>query len=67
MSWMGGCARYGFVWGFSDCYVSVVFLRAVAGCGVMFVEGSCLSCSSIRLFGDFDGVLGFCLPILFDN
>jgi hypothetical protein len=27
----------------------------------------CLSCSSIRLFGDFDGLLGFCLPILFGN
>jgi hypothetical protein len=68
---MGVCARYGFVWGFSDCsMVSVVFLRAVAGCGVMFVEGSllgCLSCSSICLFGDLDGLLGFCLPVLFGN
>jgi hypothetical protein len=61
------CARYGFVCGFYDCYVSVVFLRAVAGCGVMFIEGSCLSCSSVRLFGDFDGLLGFVLPILFGN
>jgi hypothetical protein len=65
------CARYGFVWGFYDCSkVSVVFLRAVAGSGVMFVVGSllgCLSCSSISLFGDFDGLLGFCLPMLFGN
>jgi hypothetical protein len=67
MSWTGVCARYGFVWGFSACSVYVVFLRDVAGCGVMFVEGSCLSCSSMRLFGDFDGLLGFCLPILFGN
>jgi hypothetical protein len=64
---MGVCARYGLVWVFSDCSVSVVFLRAVAGCGVRFVEGSCLSCSSIGLFGDFDGLLSFCLPILFGN
>jgi hypothetical protein len=67
MSWTGVCARYDFVWGFSECSVSVVFLRAVAGCGVMFIEGSFLSCSSMRLFGDFDGLLGFCLPILFGN
>jgi hypothetical protein len=26
-----------------------------------------LSCSSMRLFGDFDGLLGFVLPILFGN
>jgi hypothetical protein len=68
---MGVCAQYGFVLGFYDfSMVSVIFLRAVADCGVMFVEGSflgCLSCSSIRLFGDFDGLLGFCLPILFGN
>jgi hypothetical protein len=68
---MGGCVRYGFVWGFSDCSkVSVVLLRVVAGCGVMFVEGSllgCLSFSSIHLFGAFNGLLGFCLPILFGN
>jgi hypothetical protein len=64
MSWTGVCARYDFVWGFSDCSVSVVFLSAVAGCGVMFIEGSCYS---MRLFGDFNGLLGFCLPILFGN
>jgi hypothetical protein len=61
MSWMG--VRYGFVWGFSYCsMVSVVLLRAVADWGVIFVEGSllgCLYCSSIRLFGDFDVLLGF--------
>jgi hypothetical protein len=60
-----------FVWGFSDCsMVSVVFLRAVADWGVIFVKGSvldCLSCYSIRLFGGFDVLLGFCLAILFDN
>jgi hypothetical protein len=50
--------------------VSVVLLRAVVDCGLIFVEGSFLgylSCSSIHLFGDFDGLLGFCLPILFGN
>jgi hypothetical protein len=69
MSYMG--VRYGFVWGFSDCSMgSVVFLRAVADWGVIFVKGSVLGCfswSSIRLFGDFDVLLGFCLPILFGN
>jgi hypothetical protein len=67
MSWMWVFARYDFVCGVSDCSVSVVFLRAVAGYGVTFIEGSCLSCSSMRLFGDFDGLLGFVLPILFGN
>jgi hypothetical protein len=67
MSWTGVCARYDFVCGFSDCSVSVVFLRAVAGCGVMFIKGSCLSCSYVHLFGDFDGLLGFVLTILFGN
>jgi hypothetical protein len=59
--------RYDFVCGVSDCSVSVVLLRAVAGCGVTFIEGSCLSCSYMHLFGDFDGLLGFVLPILFGN
>jgi hypothetical protein len=59
--------RYDFVSGVSDCSVSVVSLRAVAGCGVTFIEGSCSSSSSMRLFGDFDGLLGFVLPILFGN
>jgi hypothetical protein len=59
--------RYDFVSGVSDCSVSVVSLRAFAGCGVMFIEGSCSSSSSMRLFGDFDGLLGFVLPILFGN
>jgi hypothetical protein len=67
MSCTGVCKRYDFVCGFSDCSVSVVFLRAVAGCGVMFIEGFCLSCYSLRLLGDFDGLLGFSLPILFGN
>jgi hypothetical protein len=63
--------QYGFVWGFSDCsMVSVAFLRAVADWGVIVVKGlvlGCLSCSSICLFGDFNVLLGFCLPILFGN
>jgi hypothetical protein len=67
MSWIGVCAQYDFVGGVSDCSVSVVFLRVIAGCGVMCIEGSCLSCSSMRLFGDFDGLLGFVLPILFGD
>jgi hypothetical protein len=54
--------QYGFVCGFSDySMVSVVFLRAVADWGVIFAKGSVLgrlSCSSIRLFGDFDFLLG---------
>jgi hypothetical protein len=61
------CARYDFVCGVSECSVSVVFLHAVAGCGVTFIERSCLSCSSMRLFGDFDVLLGFVIPILFGN
>jgi hypothetical protein len=67
MSCIWVCARYDFVCGVSDCYVSVVFVRAVAGCGVTFIERSCFSCSSMRLFGDFDGLLGFVLPLLFGN
>jgi hypothetical protein len=67
MSWIWVCVPYDFVCGVSDCSVSVVFLRVVAGCGVTFIEGSCLSCSSVRLFGYFDGLLGFVLPILFGN
>jgi hypothetical protein len=59
--------RYDFVCGVSDCSVSGVFLRDVASCGVTFIEGYCVSCSSMRLFGDFDGLLGFVLPILFGN
>ena len=57
--------RYSFVSGVLDCLGSVV-LRDVAGCGVMFVEKSCSSLSSIRLLGDFDCCLGFVLPILID-
>jgi hypothetical protein len=59
--------RYDFVPGVSDCSVSVVYFRAVAGCGVTFIEGSCSSSFYMRLFGDFDGLLGFVLPILFGN
>jgi hypothetical protein len=57
--------RYDFISRVSDCSVSVVSLRAVAGCGVTFIEGSCSSSSAMRLFGDFYGLLGFVLPILF--
>jgi hypothetical protein len=74
-SWFTNMACMGvrncFVWGFSDCsMVSVVFLRAVADWGVIFVKGSVfdyLSCSSIHLCGGFNVLLGFCLAILFDN
>jgi hypothetical protein len=59
--------RYDFISGVSDCSVYVLSLRAVAGCGVTFMEGSCSLSSSMRLFGDFDGLLGFVLPILFGN
>jgi hypothetical protein len=59
--------RYDFVSGVFDCLVSVVSLRDVAGCGVTFVERSCSSSSSMRLFGDFDVCLGFVLHILIDN
>jgi hypothetical protein len=60
LSWV--FIRYDFISGVSDCYVSVVSLRAVTGCGVTFIEGSCSSSSSMRLFGDFDGLLGFFFP-----
>ena len=61
----GDDGRYRFVSGVLDCSVSG-FLLDVVGCGVMFVEKSCSSLSSIRLLGDFDCCLGFVLPILID-
>jgi hypothetical protein len=54
--------QYDFVSGVSDCSVSVESLRAVIGYGVTFIEGSCSSSSSMRLFGDFDGLLGLFFP-----
>jgi hypothetical protein len=67
MSLVGVIGRYSFVSGMFDCLVSVVSLRDVSGCGVMFIERSFSSSSSMRLFGDFDCCLGFVLPVLIDN
>jgi hypothetical protein len=67
MSLSGVFVRYDLVSEVFDCLVSVVSLRDVAGCGVMFIERSCSLSSSMRLFGDFDVCLGFVLPILIDN
>jgi hypothetical protein len=66
MSLVGVIGQYSFVSGMFDCLVSAVYLRDVAGCGVMFIERSCSSSSYIRLFGDFDCCLVFVLPILID-